>query len=118
MVAQYLGAHRPERLAFLLIDIRRPPQEEEKNLVSWLKTLGIPFQVIATKADKLPRARSTVALKSLASLGGIGPPISFSSLTGNGREELIAMVNQWQEKLAEGSPNSSPDKARGDIAKI
>ncbi|MDR1676987.1 MAG: ribosome biogenesis GTP-binding protein YihA/YsxC, partial [Deltaproteobacteria bacterium] len=100
MVGQYLEADRPNRLALLLLDIRRGPQKEEKNLTKWLTKLNFPFQVIATKADKLPAGRQKTAVQTLASsLGGIGKPLSFSALTGQGREELISIVKQRQELI-------------------
>jgi GTP-binding protein len=100
MVAQYLEAQRPDRLALLLLDARRGVRDEETGLAKWLNSLGIPFLVIATKADKLSSGRVKGILSTLAkTLGGIGQPLAFSSVTGQGREELIALVKQRQDAL-------------------
>jgi GTP-binding protein len=100
LIGQYLESERPDRLALLLMDIRRQVRSEEKNLALWLRGLDFPYQVIATKADKIPRARALAALRALADdLGGIGLPMAFSSLTGQGREELISLVKRRQETV-------------------
>jgi GTP-binding protein len=109
MVGDYLEAERPDRLGLLLMDIRRGPQKEEKDLARWLKSLNIPFQVIATKADKLPQTRAKAALAALAKdLGGLAPPMAFSALTGQGREELIALVKERQALLKGPPPGAGP----------
>jgi GTP-binding protein len=91
LVGDYLSADRGPRLALLLMDIRRGVQDEERDLALWLSSLGLGFQVVATKSDKLPQARRRRALAGLdLELGG--EALAFSSLTGAGREELIALV--------------------------
>ena len=52
----YLEAGEHVRLALLLIDIRHPPSEGDRGAAAYLRHLGIPFAVVATKADKLSRA--------------------------------------------------------------
>ena len=109
MVGDYLSAPRPNRLGLILLDIRRPPAKEEKDLARWLASLNIPHQIVATKADKISRSRQLSALALLAKeLGGLGQPLAFSSLSCQGREELIALVNARQ------SPPPSPPRASPD----
>ncbi|MDR0621714.1 MAG: ribosome biogenesis GTP-binding protein YihA/YsxC [Deltaproteobacteria bacterium] len=105
MVGDYLTAPRPNRLGLILLDIRRAPAREEKDLSRWLASLDIPHQIVATKADKISRSRQSVALALLAKeLGGLGPPLAFSATSGQGREELIALVNARQTP-----PEPTPD---------
>jgi GTP-binding protein len=107
MIGQYLLASRPNRLAFLLMDIRRKCQNEEKDLVAWLKSLNIPYQLVATKADKISFSQSQVALKAIgATLGGLTKPIAFSALNGRGREELITLTLE-QQRLISSPPQTS-----------
>ncbi|MDR1110918.1 MAG: ribosome biogenesis GTP-binding protein YihA/YsxC [Deltaproteobacteria bacterium] len=107
LVGQYLEAERPNRLALLLMDIRRGAQREEEDLARWFGGLGFPFQVIATKADKIVAGRAKGVLDALwRTLGGLGRPMPFSSLTGQGREELIAFVAQRQ--LGVQGPQGEP----------
>jgi GTP-binding protein len=103
LLSDYLSAARGPRLALLLMDIRRKVQAEEINLAGWLASLSLSYQVVATKSDKLtPNARRK-ALKALGTELG-GSPLAFSSLTGQGREELISLVAEARR--------SFPRKAR------
>lgn len=38
---------------FLLVDIRHKPTENDRIMYDWLTSKGIPFTIIATKADKI-----------------------------------------------------------------
>jgi GTP-binding protein len=99
LVGDYLSADRGPRLALLLMDIRRGAQDEERGLASWLSSMGIDYRIVATKSDKLPSARRSKALAALAKDLG-GDPLSFSSLTGQGRERLIELVSRLQAEAA------------------
>ncbi|MDR1083495.1 MAG: ribosome biogenesis GTP-binding protein YihA/YsxC [Deltaproteobacteria bacterium] len=95
LVNSYLKAKRPNRLALLLMDIRRDPQIEEKNLVQWLKDLAIDFRLVATKADKLNSSARSKRLKIIQKdLQLPEPPLMFSALSGEGREVLISALRQ------------------------
>jgi GTP-binding protein len=95
MVGAYLTARRGERLALLLMDVRRDPQAEEINLGHWLGDLGLAYRLVATKSDKLSlgaRAKRLKLIQNQLSLSE--PPLAFSALTGEGRAELIALVER------------------------
>ena len=54
MVERYLrGSRAPLAGALLLIDARRGPRDEERELMAWLAAEDIPARVILTKRDKL-----------------------------------------------------------------
>lgn len=97
LVEDYLAAERGPRLALILMDIRRSVQDEERDLIGWLSSLGLDYQVIGTKSDKLSSSRRDKALAVLGRELG-GRPMSFSSLTGQGREELIELVAEARAK--------------------
>ncbi len=40
---------------FHLVDIRHEPSAEDKEMAMFLRQAGIPFTVVATKADKISR---------------------------------------------------------------
>ena len=70
-------------------------------MARWLGELGVPYQVVATKSDKLSKSRVKDALAVLArELGGLCPPLSFSALSGQGREELLALIKTRQRLLS------------------
>jgi GTP-binding protein len=93
LVGDYLTAPRGRRIALILMDIRRDAQAEEQNLSQWLKSLGLPFRVIASKCDKLSPTARNKRLKVLREeLALTDPPLAFSAINGTGRLELIQLV--------------------------
>jgi GTP-binding protein EngB required for normal cell division len=59
--------------------------------------MGIPYFVVATKADKpnkTDRAKMLEKLKNTRFLENC-PIIPFSSLTGEGKEEVIAQIAEY-----------------------
>jgi len=80
---------------FMLIDIRHEPTEDDKLMVKYLYSTGVPFTLIATKSDKLSRAQQDRAKRMLAtSLGvGTGDIILTSAVAKTGREEVNAKID-------------------------
>jgi len=78
---------------FLLIDIRHEPTEGDRQMLQWIIYYGVPFTLVAMKADKLPRSKRQAAAKTAAKLLGAPPhAIVYSSETGEGREELTERI--------------------------
>jgi GTP-binding protein len=77
--------------AVLIVDARHPGLKNDLEAREWLRALGVPTVLAATKADKLTRNRlKKVLAEHRESLGE--PPIPFSATTGAGREELWSAV--------------------------
>ena len=78
---------------FMLIDIRHEPTAADKQMLEWIIYYGIPFTLIATKADKLSRSKRQQAANANAKLLGAPPwALCYSAETGDGREELVARI--------------------------
>ncbi|MDR3204680.1 MAG: ribosome biogenesis GTP-binding protein YihA/YsxC [Deltaproteobacteria bacterium] len=93
LAEDYLTSPRGSLLALILIDIRRGPQKEERELRDLLMALSIPFQVVATKSDKITMGQVKIKLAVLeTAMGGLKPPLAFSSISGQGREKLIELA--------------------------
>lgn len=89
-----------EQLAhvFILSDIRRGLQDDEKNLAIWLSTRDISFVFVFTKIDKLSGneyRNKKSQLKNELEKDNLGPSAVFfiSSLNKNGVEELKDFIN-------------------------
>lgn len=52
-IEEYLFSRKNISLTVLLIDIRHKPGENDKLMFNYLKSTGLPFIVIANKADKI-----------------------------------------------------------------
>jgi GTP-binding protein len=90
MVENYLTHRRNLRAVISLIDIRRSPGEEERNLWNWLISGKTPIVWVLTKADKLSRSRQKDRQVAIADEMRVAPEklILFSAKTGLGREVL------------------------------
>jgi GTP-binding protein len=87
-----LARSRPSRAgAVLIVDARHPGLESDLAARDWLRALGVPAVVAATKADKLSRNRLRKALDEHRRALGEAPVV-FSAVTGAGRDELWSSV--------------------------
>ena len=84
------------KLVLQLIDARIGPTDDDIMMINYLIDNGIPFRVIATKADKLSKAALEKQLESLHNEYFLGTNIEiipFSSETAMGKDIL------WNEIL-------------------
>jgi GTP-binding protein len=98
LIEQYLKARENLSLVVQLIDSRHDPTELDMMMVGWLEYYEIPFVVVMTKSDKLPRSKMPMYLRTaksaFARFGFCKDVIPFSSITGEGRTELLAIIAQ------------------------
>ncbi len=88
-------------LVFSLVDIRHDPSADDMDMVGFLKASGLPFVVIATKSDKLSKTaagESLVNIRKKLELSDETPVIAFSAKTGQGRDEIIEIINKFDNK--------------------
>ena len=90
----YFASDRDKRLAVSIVDLRHDVSELDVEMGRYLYDAGIPFIVVATKADKLSK---TAAEKNLARLCEVydfdgAVVIPFSSVTGQGKEEVLSQI--------------------------
>ncbi|MDC3199670.1 ribosome biogenesis GTP-binding protein YihA/YsxC [Porticoccaceae bacterium] len=101
-MAEYLQARKSLGGLILLMDIRHPLQDYDRQMLNWAAQAGLPVHVLLTKSDKLKRgpAQSTL-LKVESFLREMDPGITlltvqtFSSLKKLGLPELEAQLNHW-----------------------
>lgn len=82
--------------AVVIVDIRRGPQEDDLQLLEFLRSVGVTPITVATKIDKLPASKRKLALAGLRRELG-GRIIGYSAVTGEGREAL------WERLLSVSS---------------
>ena len=80
-----------------LVDSRIPPTADDEMMLDYLRQLGIPFIVVATKVDKLNKTDRKKNLEALAAhpLTAGAKIIPFSSLSGEGKEELLRAIYSY-----------------------
>lgn len=92
----YLNKSKKLKLVIMLVDIRHSPSEDDKMMSKWLSNSSLPYIVVATKKDKIPRAKLKERLSDISSsleLGNDTLLIPFSSETKDGREEVMNYIN-------------------------
>ena len=101
MIETYLDQREPLRAVALLLDFRRIPNEDDRMMVEFLATREIDWIPVLTKADKLSaNGRAKVRRVISAALAPYFQPsmaIEFSSLSGEGREELWERLETFAE---------------------
>ncbi|HEX6880698.1 MAG TPA: ribosome biogenesis GTP-binding protein YihA/YsxC [Terriglobales bacterium] len=93
----YLEKRPSLALCVCLVDANIPPQPSDTQLVNWLRHVGRPFVVVATKSDRVG-SKLQSSLNALKQELQVESLIPFSSKSGQGKDAL------WK-KLREASDN-------------
>lgn len=95
MMGAYFEAAEPLKGLLQLVDIRHEPTRDDVQMVNYLREKGIPFQVVATKADKLSKAQRQRAVFLIARTLMVQPweILSYSSENEEGRTTLLGKID-------------------------
>ncbi|MBI5815349.1 MAG: YihA family ribosome biogenesis GTP-binding protein [Nitrospinae bacterium] len=93
MVETYLKNRDQLKCVVSLLDCRRVPNEDDIQLLTWLRHYEVPTVIVFTKIDKIPKThRIRFVREAMAPLtevtGGAAKPVMYSSLSGEGKREL------------------------------
>lgn len=96
----YLNKYGSPTFILQLIDLKVGPTGDDCMMLDWLSASGIPYAVVATKADKLNKTDREKNLKALATHPLLCDEdgvcnvdiIPFSSLKGEGKEEVFSLI--------------------------
>ena len=83
------------RRFFVIVDIRHEPTADDKLMVEWAQSYGLPLAIIANKADKLKPSQvqgSLCVVREKLDLPGSVPVIAFSAAKHTGRDEVIREI--------------------------
>lgn len=94
---------------FALADIRHEPTADDLAMIDFLYYHRIPFTVLATKADKLPKTRVKEHVRRIAAAfkTGEGNVVAVSSETGRGKEEVLILLDRIVDLFAQGGADDS-----------
>ena len=100
MIENYLAESEMLRVIFLLVDIRHAPGKNDIQMFDWIRYMEYQPIILATKADKIKRSQLQKHIKILRE--GLGADedtiiVPFSSVTGQGREEVLDFMDQVLE---------------------
>ncbi|WP_340075462.1 ribosome biogenesis GTP-binding protein YihA/YsxC [Leptobacterium sp. I13] len=104
LITTYFEKRKQLAAAFVLIDLRHAPQKTDLEFMQWLGENHIPFSIVFTKADKLKpgaieRNLQQYTSKMLEHWEEMPNHFITSSLNKNGRDELLAYIDQINTEL-------------------
>lgn len=89
------------KLVIQLIDVRTGPTDDDILMINMMIDNGIPFTVVATKADKLSKTTLAERISELEEgvFGGTGISVlPFSSVSRAGKDELWSIIAEAVER--------------------
>ena len=96
MMEDYFNRAEELKHVLCLVDIRHEPTEDDLTMNRFLRAAGIPFSVIATKADKISRGARMKHLAPICRALSVQPweITCYSGEDGTGRDELLKVLEQ------------------------
>ncbi len=100
-LAEYLESRLSLRGVILLMDVRHPLKEFDRQMLEWSHQIGRPVHILLTKADKLGRGAAANSLQKVQrEIAQFGEGVSvqlFSALKRHGVDEAHRVLDQWLE---------------------
>ncbi len=96
MMQKYFAQAEELRHVLTLVDIRHEPTQDDVQMNTFLRQTGIPFTVVATKADKISRGAHQKQLAPICRALLVQPweVICFSSEDGTGRDQVLEVMDR------------------------
>jgi GTP-binding protein len=113
---RYLQYRESLRGLVMLMDIRHPLTEPDRQMLGWAVTASMPIHILLTKADKLKRgpAQSTLlsVREELSTQSELISVQLFSSLKRQGVDTLGRQLNGWltDSSVFDGAPDHGEDR--------
>lgn len=96
---RYLASHR-RKLVFVLLDIRRIPNNDDLEMLQWLDHYEVPFKIIFTKMDKVSSNEKYKCLKDIRKkIEFHNDDVLFhSSLSNEGKNDILNFIGEMLEE--------------------
>lgn len=90
MIEGYLQGRSTLRMVFVLVDAEVGPTKLDHQMLDWLREAGLPYRIVATKADQVKPSRQLAQRRDVATVLGLqaGDIAWVSSAKGHGIQEL------------------------------
>ena len=66
MIEGYLTGRKSLRIVFVLVDAEIGPTALDAQMVDWLRSMDLPYRIVATKSDKVKPSKQIVQRKEVA----------------------------------------------------
>jgi GTP-binding protein len=117
MMQGYLRARRQLVAVLQLVDSRHEPSREDREMVRWLGEERLPFCLVATKIDKIGPSKREPAMQALLrtlELPDTQPRVACSSETGEGRDAVLAWIEQALESATRAGDSTRASRRDGE----
>lgn len=98
-LGEYLEKRESLKGLVVLMDIRHPLKDLDRNLIEWAAESDLPVLALLTKSDKLSQGKASTEVlkvkKNLASLNADIRVQAFSSLKRTGAEQANKIICDW-----------------------
>ncbi len=96
LIEYYFAKRQNLALCVLLLDIRRIPNDDDMKMIKAMKSRNVPLISVLTKSDKLSNNQRFKQVKLISDKSGISIDnlIIFSSMTGQGKDEIWQAIEQ------------------------
>ena len=96
LLEKYLANEGQLKHVFFLVDIRHEPTKDDVTMYNYLFTNNVPFTIVATKADKLPKSQVKNRCRVIANFLKVGADnvIPVSALNKTGKEAVLDRIEQ------------------------
>jgi GTP-binding protein len=99
VLSDYLATRQCLRGLILLMDIRHPMKEFDRQMLDWCEHQQMPVHILLTKADKLKRGPASNTLQSIRKILKADYPLAsvqlFSAQNLQGVEEARDKLSAW-----------------------
>ena len=93
MVEEFLREDENLKLTVMMVDARREPTDLDRVMQEWLEQFSIPYQVVATKVDKLSSNKLQKSLNQIEDVFNCSV-LPYSAATGTGKKELWRILER------------------------
>mgnify|MGYP000928628171 CR=1 FL=1 len=96
LIEPFLISNTNLKCICLLVDGRHEPFDSDKQMLNYLSFYNIPFIIIATKCDKIPKSKQFSIKNNIAKVLSMGKDDIFlsSSISNLGKLEILTKLNQ------------------------
>ena len=91
LLEKYLAKEQKLVHVFFLVDIRHDPTRDDVTMYNYLFKNNVPYTIVATKADKLPKSQVKNRCRAIANYLKVGADniIPVSALEKRGKEQIF-----------------------------
>ena len=108
MMETYLATRKSLKGVVLILDIRRTPSVEDRQMLDWLRSYDIPPLLVVTKCDKVSKNEKARQVAAIAEALEVSrEELSFfSALSREGKDKILARIGQL---LTPEGPREEPE---------